>query len=473
MLKKIITIGYDIPGYAESFHTYSSDQSLLDADMVVFEPNFENYSSESYYQGKPSYDENESFRLQEDTKHWRKELSTALEEGKTIFVFFGRFEEFFVRTGQREYTGSGRSARVMNYVTSYNNYNFFPIDLPTLVSKSGEELLFNNAPIFSTFWQEFKEYLRYESYIDGKIDNPVFFTKTGKKPVGGIFKVGKGHLVLLPALRYPIDKFTRYDKSKKKEFWTDKAVQFGNRLMQVLVDIDKALRGADEVTPPPSWVLEKDFEIPETKKIKKKLGSVTQKIDSLTLTKNELLQDLTKEEELKNLLFEKGKRLQNAVLLALRILGYKAEGYDDGQLELDGIIISPARERFVAEVEGKDNSAINIDKFRQLESNIQEDLERDEVDEPAIGMLFGNGFRLTKPSERKEQFTDKCISNAKRLNVILVRTPDLFRVVKYIKESGDKTFLKKCQESIINNRGKIADFPSIPRKTSKSKKKTQ
>ena len=53
---------------------------------------------------------------------------------------------------------------------------------------------------------------------------------------------------------------------------------------------------------------------------------------------------------------------------------------------------------------------------------------------PLTVVLFGNGFRLTLPGERAEQFTEKCISTAAREQVALVRTSDLFRVSKKIVE---------------------------------------
>jgi len=43
-MKKIITIGFDIAGYAENYKPYNSSQSLLDVDIVIFEPSFFQYS---------------------------------------------------------------------------------------------------------------------------------------------------------------------------------------------------------------------------------------------------------------------------------------------------------------------------------------------------------------------------------------------------------------------------------------------
>lgn len=39
-MKKIISVGFDIPGYSENYYSYTSSQSLLDADIIIFEPDF-------------------------------------------------------------------------------------------------------------------------------------------------------------------------------------------------------------------------------------------------------------------------------------------------------------------------------------------------------------------------------------------------------------------------------------------------
>src|SRR3989304_6158413 len=100
-MKNIISIGFEIPGH-EGFRPYSSDQSLLDADIIVFEPNFSCYTTIESYQGRPSFDENKSFQLKEATRHWKRELSTALQDRKTVFVFFGKYRGVFVHTGQKQ-----------------------------------------------------------------------------------------------------------------------------------------------------------------------------------------------------------------------------------------------------------------------------------------------------------------------------------------------------------------------------------
>lgn len=464
MAKKIISIGYEIPGHSDLYHAYSSDSSLLDADLVIFVPKFHSYHLDPYdgqHAGKPLYDENDSFRLKEDTRHWKRELSTSLEAGKTVFVFFVQFREFYVATGDTQYSGPGKNARATRTVASYDNYQFFPVELGKIIPRGGDSIVFNGAPTFSSFWDEFKDDLKYESYIDGTVREPLFYTKTGNKVVGALFRVGRGNLVLLPAVAFDRDAFIKIT-AKEGTHWTKEGIQFGKRLIQALVDIDKALRAGGERTPPPQWLADGGYTLAAEAELKGQIETASKQIDALVTQRNALTTKLDDEIALKDLLFEKGKRLENAILLGLKILGYHAENYNDGTLELDQVIKSPEGDRFIGEAEGKDATAINIDKLRQLVTNIHEDMRRDDVSESARGILFGNGYRLTEPSDRSDQFTDKCKQFANQSNHTLITTAELFRAAKYIQESGDADYARACRDCIKNGRGIIITFPAIP-----------
>lgn len=456
MKKKIISVGFNIPGYSNRFYNYNSSQSLLDADIVVFEPDFSCYPvCRTYpeFRGKPNFDENKSFRIKEDTERWKSEISTALNGGKTIFVFMARYEEVFVCTGERKTSGTG------NKVHLYNNYNFLPVDIPSLVPKEGSELrpADNHHNLTATFWEGFKKHIRYECYMKEEIEEPLFLTKTGKLPLGGLFHEGEGKLVLLPPVRYSKEKFTEWSEERGKDVWTRQAVGFGQKLVQVLQDIDRALR--TETSPLPAWIHE--YELRSEIKLTKKISSVSEEIEKLQKEEAALSDSLREERKLKDLLFETGELLENAVMQALVILGYEVEDYRDGDLQIDQVILAPAPDdtRYIGETKGK-NDAIKIDAFTQLRNNIQEDFRREDIEDPAVGILFGNGFRNTDPGERKGEFSDKCIRNARESGTILVRTSDLFRVASYVRESDDKEFAEKCRRTILESKGKIVEFPT-------------
>jgi hypothetical protein len=349
---------------------------------------------------------------------------------------------------------------VVNYYEEYDNYRFLPIKLPQIIAKGGSEVVFKGNPAFATFWKEFKSYLKFESYLDGKVEDVLFVTKTSERPIGGIFNVGKGRLVLLPPIAYDTDNFTRKGKDKQT-YWTREALRFGQRLVETLLAIDQILRSDSGKTSPPAWVLEPRYISAKETQLVAGIDLVAEQAQKLIEKKTLLLAQLEKERQLKSLLFETGKPLEAAVTAALRVLGYGAEGYDDGELELDQVIVSPEGQRYIGECEGKDSAAVNIDKFRQLGENIQTDFQRDEVTDPAIGILFGNGFRLMPPEKRPEQFAAKCLASAKR-GAILIRTMDLYPIVRLIEESHDEGYAKHCRDAISAGAGGIVQFPPAP-----------
>jgi hypothetical protein len=201
-------------------------------------------------------------------------------------------------------------------------------------------------------------------------------------------------------------------------------------------------------------------EIGKAKEIKSKILDIDENISSLKANRQEHVLARDEISSYSDLLFENGKNLEKAIEKTLRILGYTSESLQIDDLEIDHVIVSPSGKRMIGESEGKDNSAIDISKFRQLESNIGEDFQRDEVEEPAKGILFGNGYRLTVPDDREEQFTRKSITNAKRLGSALIRTSDLYPVAAYLLDNPeDENFKNACRAAIDETVGEIVQFP--------------
>lgn len=463
MEKQIFTIGYTIPTFDENHVDFYDGASLMDADILLISPDSltprGDWVSFTTSDGG-CYNVSASQTYKQKISRLRKEVEDFLNAGKNVFVLLTNKEEYQLASS----VSSERKGQNTFHTEMYNNYAFLPINIGSLTSASGKHIEFSGNALFSDFNDKFKKNLEYQLYVENTNGAQILFTGKDKtKVLGAIFKVKSGNLIVLPFINYDEKKFTEIKGKEKKEYWTKEATQFGKSLVKVFVDIDKALRKGGDKTPPPDWTSEADFQLAQEQVLQKDVEKKAKEIEKLILQKNELIAKIDEEIRLRDLLFEKGKVLENAISVALELLGYKAENYNDGNLELDHIITSPEGDRFIGEAEGKDTSAINIDKFRQLAVNIQEDLQRDEVENSATGILFGNGFRLTKPSERAEQFTTKCINTAKSSNCALVRTADLFYVAKYAKESKDENFAKSCRDAIKNGVGKIVDFPTVPK----------
>lgn len=141
--------------------------------------------------------------------------------------------------------------------------------------------------------------------------------------------------------------------------------------------------------------------------------------------------------------------------------GYAASKFDDGDSEFD-IVFSADGHRYIGEVEGRDNKSIAIEKFSQLERNIQEDFAKETSDEYAIGVLFGNAYRLEEVKKRKDCFTEKVITAAKRTGARLISTTDLFRIIQHYRKTQDADFATACRAAIFEQAGAIVQFPSTP-----------
>lgn len=457
-MKDFISIGYAIPSNEVLNCNIDKRIALSEADIIIFTPLMNNslYKTErDKFQGKICYDKNSSFNIKEDFVYWKKELELALKQGKTIFVFLTEKEEFSIHTGEQQTSGTGKNQRITNIVTSYDNYRFLPIKM-NVQSNSGNKV-YCQSSLFKGFYNAFIKELYFEVCISSEnIKEFVFTTKTKDRCLGTYLNVHSGHLVFLPALNVDFDELWGTKGPLKK------GLEFGTKLLFNLGTIDKILRSHTEKTPAPEWTTTDTFSLISAEKTKMKIEDNLKKIESIKIENEILKEKLEEEEALKDLLFESGKRLENAVIIALKILGYHAENYDDGVLELDQVITSPEKERFIGECEGKDNKDIDISKFRQLSDAINEDFQRDEVSEEAFGLLFGNPERLIEPNKRKLDFTLKCKSGAKRKQIGLIKTVDLFAVAKYLLENDNEVFKVACRKSIKEQLGQIVLFPTIP-----------
>ena len=181
--------------------SFRSDDSLLDGDVIVFTIDLKSYHADDWFQGLRRLTDDCSFRLAKDVQHWRSELSSALTDGKTVIFFVTQIHQVSIATGRKEYSGTGRNARVTNIVTTLEPYNVIPIPVGTVVRKSGAHIKpTGDLGILATYWHEFGPYTTYDAYLDDFKGTTLLSTQTGGKTVGGILRhpTWKSALILLP-----------------------------------------------------------------------------------------------------------------------------------------------------------------------------------------------------------------------------------------------------------------------------------
>lgn len=452
-MKSIVCVNVEIPTIDHELD-YESDGSLLDHDIVVFDPTFPWCSRIEFSGGGSCISIEGAAQLAKSGSHWTRELSGALAAGKTVFVVLSAHVQDQAATGS---TTTSRTNRT--YQTSVvTNYSVIPGN-PKVRNSRGRSVVVKDSA-YKALYDAIKEITEYHVVFESPTPLHTVFTARDGTVVGGVqrFQAWPGSLVLLPHFDFQADGFTEISDNHE-EVWTEKALRVSKALVGQLVAIDRMLKGSTELTPPPDWV--GGYAKPDAiTRIEETIVEIDSRIEELLLRKEaEILRrdDLL---EYSYLLYESGKPLERAIEKVLRLLGYSVDTLRIGDLEIDHVILSPSGRRMIGESEGKDSNAIDISKFRQLESNIGEDFERDEIDEPAKGLLFGNGYRLSAPESRAEQFTQKSLKNANRLGSVLIRTPELYPLaVHLVDHPDDEAFRAACRAAIEDMSGGVVAFP--------------
>jgi hypothetical protein len=452
-MKSIACINTVIPT-VDHHIKYISRESLRDYDIAIFDLGFPYVSRIDFTAGGSCISIEGTAALTNAMTHWSNEIRSALQAGKNIFV---TLNEHCEDLGANSSTMQNKAQRTYN-TFRISNYSILPVNL-SFKNAIGKKIIATDSA-FKNLLTAIEPIAQYRVVINaGNNFRKIFGAKDGTA-VGAILKIDDlpGSLILLPYFDFDIEDHKSWDDEGQAN-WTDDAIAVSNATIKALIAIDKMVRDGSEISPPPTWLDQIEMPKAETD-LAAAIEDIDAQIRSLQLQRNDQLILRGEILEFSHLLYETGKPLEKAVDRALRLLDYSVEMLRVGDLEIDHVIVGPSGKRMIGETEGKDNSAINIGKFRQLESNIGEDFERDEIDIPAKGLLFGNGFRLIHPNDRACQFTDKSLTNSNRLGVSLIQTSDLYSItVHLLNNPDDEQFKTDCRAAIENQAGGVVVFP--------------
>ena len=456
MPKRILTVGCQIPGGHGELVDFDSRTSLLDADFILLYPKFEphpfDWIMSKRFRGKPRLRASDAIQARQSIDHWKRELMDALDAGKTVFAILGDPELVYFDTVSSEVH--------MQPNSSASSYDLFPIPITVTESVGDSMALMPDETLLRDYWREFGGQSQYRVFVDGsRYFRPLVTTLQGGRMVGAVSRFDSGGtFIAVPWMDLLRKDFLA--ESNEQLSWTSSAAQWGDRFTKMLTSIDSAIRSGKHATPAPEWALDDSFTTMREADLSRELLSVQGEIRELEKRREYLESKKGDEGWLKALLFEQGKPLEEAVLQAMRLMGFEANNYRDSTSEIDAVL-ECAEGRCIGEVEGRDNKPIDINKMRQLIVNIQEDFAREEVLKLAKGVLFGNAYRLTPPSERPaEHFTAKCMTSAQSSGIALVRTCDLFEVARELVDHPDESYAAACRQAILDASGQEVQFPT-------------
>jgi len=469
--RQIMAIGVEIPGGEIETIPFNQHKSLADADIILFAPNlnldmYSNKQLGGYNKGLPSLTEHASFKLKEDNNFWKIELEEALKAGKTIFFILNRPTEYYIYSGNNKTSGTGKNQKVTNLVDKYNSYSVLPLLCGGFHTTNGKKVDFSQAiSSIKQYWNNFNEYSNYQVIIKGFKGVQSIKQHSTNHTVGGTCKFKNGHCVFLPYLKLDMGKFIEYvenEVGEKTPYWNESASNFNKKFISDIIRIDKEIRSEFEIEIPPDWTNQEQFRLEKILELIKGKAKLEIQLKIINSSIEEYNIQLQETNIPKLLLFGTGKPLEKAIRIVLRQIGFTAEHFEDEDSEFD-VKFESHEGQFLGEAEGKESKAVDITKLSQLMRNITEDLTKDDVKEPAKGVLFGNGFRFIEPTKRKEQFTDKCIKSAKAQRIALIKTTDLFTLHQFFAKKENTNFAKQCRAEILKTAG-IVKFPAIPDK---------
>lgn len=217
----------------------------------------------------------------------------------------------------------------------------------------------------------------------------------------------------------------------------------------VLVQCVRGMLVNAEASEPPTWVA--GYTVPGQGQHANEIAALEEEIANLQDRKGRLEGQEQELAQLRCLLYEQGKfQLEPVVRRALRILGFEVLEPDDYPEEWD-VLLRSAEGDGVAEVEGRDDSAVDRDKFRHLLDYKVEWVGRKLQYK---GLLIVNGYRLTYPRERQEQVTDFALRGCEDQGFCVLPTTDLFKAVCTVLARPEDADLKRAiRVSILSKVG--------------------
>jgi hypothetical protein len=441
-------VGVRIPSKHVTFAPIRSNASLAEWDIAVFRPVAQEFTRNAPgATGSPArLDERTSAEFRHAARHWHAQLQAALDLGRTVILFLPEPETLHLaREGDPTETETASS------------YDLAPVPADWTPEAGMNMTPGPGAAMLDSYWARFSAMSKYHVAWAEHPDRPALLTPRGHV-VGfeAIHGASGGRLVVLPDLPFDDSSFIESDGENRPR-WTQAAIDFAETLARELLLL------ADMAAAAPDWVDNPEFRLASEAGARAQIEELEERLRALQRDIANKRRDLSEASRLKDLMFAAGPRLDEAVVQALLALGFEPEATDIVASGLDTPFRCPEGRIFGA-AEGTDNGPVGLSRLPQLTYRVLEDAERDEAEEPAKGVLFGNAHRLTPPALREACFSDKCARMATSTSLALLDTVTLFHAVQRQLETGDEDAARAFRSQLVASSGVVkANLLETPR----------
>jgi hypothetical protein len=381
---------------------FASKQTLLGYDIVFLRLDdlvnaYERQIGHPWYQGRPSLDDSDSVHVRDDMARRKRELKTLLEVGGTLVLFLPAPASWYVGTGERQYSGTGRNRQTTRIVTEMQLLSLLPFDIHTEAAESRDLELRMSEP-FAAFWRTNTKRFQTAAILKQPIGDRTLVISGTEAVAGSIARLDKGLVIILPQdLLYPVDYVVQDAGEDEIEAHPDDI-----KLIDSTFDLVRELRKDAGDYVQPDWATE--YQLPGEADLVARVrgaGDAVAKAQSRLDSAERALAIL---KQRKTLFTGSGAAFEAFAEEAFKALGFTIEegrpGRTDRMVRLRG-------EAAVLELKGRAKSAAERDAA-QLEKWVSEHFV-DKGIQPK-GILVVNGWRDTPLQGRTEDvFPDQML----------------------------------------------------------------
>ena len=260
---------------------------------------------------------------------------------------------------------------------------------------------------FATYVESFRERLAYSAYFVEGITGfanfgRVFARSAGGAAIGVELRVGAGRVIFIPYVHDQAAGANRHP------------------LASAIVDCLRRLQTEAAEEAPPSWV--GGFTLPGLAELEAKQEAAAAALAEAQAKAAEAKAQLREMDRHRQLLWQEGKYgLEAAARDAFTALGYAASGTID-----EPCLLIHEGERLLLEVEGSP-AAVGMEPHYRLRQRLEQAIAEGR---PLKGLVLVNGYRLTSPLTRENQYTDSLRIAAESMRYCLLTTAQLFEVLR-------------------------------------------
>jgi hypothetical protein len=422
---RILVVGQDISHKSAVAESFGSPVSFLDYEFLVWNPArlFYEYEAEfgkSTYQGHRSLNDDDSARIMEDIARRKSEILEMINLGRSVVIFLPPPDKCYYATGEKTFSGTGRSRVATRFVTSLELLSIIPVKNLLTTAAEGENVEFRGGDPFKTYWAKVKGIHYYSAYLTNPLGKPFLFVKGTTKAIGTWIPTQKGVFLLLPPI-YPEESY------KTKKDFSSACATFIN----ALVELSNNLRKETGDFQLPDWA--RRILLPAELKQRQEIQHKEVEISKALSEVSKLKEQLANTERYKLLLSGSGRALEIQVAEVLREIGFTVEAPSEGR---DDLILKYNGKVAAAEIKGVTKSAAEK-HAAQLEKWVSEYLSQNDI--KPKGILIVNAFNNTPLEARTEPaFPDQMIVYSTNREHCLITTAQLLCISLFLRENPDQ-----------------------------------